>query len=91
MEGPRLQAPEVSHAKPSGDEGPVVMALLRIQASPLRAWRGHLQVTFHDGALVLSGHLPSFYLKQVLQTIMRGLPGVERVENQVRVGRIPLP
>ena len=45
------------------------------------------QVTFRyvQGVLVLRGRLPSFYLKQVLQTLLRDLEGVERIDNQVEV------
>lgn len=53
-------------------------------------FRGHeadVRVQLHAGRLVLSGKLPSFYLKQVLQSIVRGLPGVQRVDNQVDVVR----
>ena len=42
-------------------------------------------IQFHDGRLVLIGRLPSFYLKQVLQTALRGLPGVKQIDNQVDV------
>lgn len=38
-----------------------------------------------DDILVLTGHLPSFYLKQVLQTALQNLPGIARVDNQVQV------
>ena len=45
------------------------------------------QVTFRyvQGVLILQGRLPSFYLKQVLQTLLRELEGVERIDNQVEV------
>jgi hypothetical protein len=38
-----------------------------------------------DDVLVLTGHLPSFYLKQVLQTALQNLPGVARINNRVEV------
>ena len=45
------------------------------------------QVTFRydQGVLILQGRLPSFYLKQVLQTLLRDLEGVEQIDNQVEV------
>ena len=45
------------------------------------------QVTFSysQGILTLEGRLPSFYLKQVLQTLLRGLDGVTRIVNRVDV------
>jgi len=42
-------------------------------------------IEYQKGDLVLMGRLPSFYLKQVLQTVLRGLPGVERIDNRVDV------
>lgn len=38
-----------------------------------------------DDLLVLTGNLPSFYLKQVLQTALQNLPGIARLDNQVQV------
>lgn len=45
------------------------------------------QVTFRyaQGVLILQGRLSSFYLKQVLQTLLRDLEGVKRIDNQVEV------
>jgi hypothetical protein len=39
--------------------------------------------------LTLCGCLPSFYLKQILQTLLRDLEGVERIENLVHVTGAP--
>ena len=45
------------------------------------------QVTFRyvQGVLILRGRVPSFYLKQVLLTLLRDLEGVEHIDNQVEV------
>jgi hypothetical protein len=45
------------------------------------------QITFNcsKGVLTLRGRLPSFYLKQMLQTLLRNLDGVTRIDNQVDV------
>ena len=40
-----------------------------------------------DGAIVLSGNVPSFYLKQVVQTIAGSVDGVRRLDNRVEVIR----
>ena len=45
------------------------------------------KITWHyeAGSLTLSGCVPSFYLKQVLQEMMRGIDHVEQVHNDVDV------
>ena len=45
------------------------------------------QVTcsYSQGILTLEGRLSSFYLKQVLQTLLRDLDGVTRIDNRVDV------
>ncbi len=51
-------------------------------------FRGYLDsVTFEivEGTLILTGRLPSFYLKQILQTAMKNMPGVKRIDNRVDV------
>lgn len=40
---------------------------------------------FADGTLTLQGCVPSFYLKQVLQELLRNIAQVDRIENDVAV------
>ena len=40
---------------------------------------------FRDGSLFLRGHVPSFYHKQLAQTAVAGLKGVEQVVNEIDV------
>jgi hypothetical protein len=44
-----------------------------------------IEICFSDGILTLRGQLPSFYLKQVLQTLLRDVEGVVRIDNRVDV------
>ena len=44
-----------------------------------------LRCEFADGRLILNGRVPTYYLKQVAQTIVRQLPGVRRIDNRVDV------
>ncbi len=39
----------------------------------------------HNGHLVLRGRVPTFYLKQVAQTLVRQLPQVRQIENRLDV------
>ena len=66
----------------------------RLKAAALQAlenhchFRGrtrHIHIEDHAGELVLRGNVPSYYLKQVLQTVLRGIRGVRRIDNQVQV------
>jgi osmotically-inducible protein OsmY len=40
---------------------------------------------YHEGVLALRGRVPSFYLKQVAQTVVRQIEGVIEILNQVEV------
>lgn len=40
---------------------------------------------FTDGCLMMAGEVPSFYIKQVIQEVVRKLEEVERVENRIEV------
>jgi osmotically-inducible protein OsmY len=44
-----------------------------------------VRVVFREGIVTLSGRLPSFYLKQLAQTAVRGVSGVEVIANQIEV------
>lgn len=59
-----------------------VVAMLRGAAHrPLQ----RLEVSGADGTVVLSGRLPSYYLKQLAQSLAAAVPGVERIENRTVV------
>ncbi len=44
---------------------------------------------FHEGVLTLRGQVPSFYLKQVAQELIRRLDGAEEVNNRLEVAAAP--
>jgi osmotically-inducible protein OsmY len=45
----------------------------------------NVKCDFHAGVLTLRGALPTYYLKQVAQTTVAGLDGVDRVVNLIEV------
>ncbi len=40
---------------------------------------------YSEQTLFLHGHVPSFYLKQLAQTAVAGLDGVDQVVNEIEV------
>lgn len=40
---------------------------------------------YHEGVLVLTGVVPTFYMKQMAQTLMRNLDQVELIDNRIVV------
>lgn len=57
-----------------------------LEECPLFRGRSDLiHVDKRDGQLVLQGRLPSYYLKQMLQTVRRDVEGVRRIDNRVVV------
>lgn len=40
---------------------------------------------FQNGVLTLRGRVPSFYLKQVAQSVLTNIEGVDRIDNRVDV------
>jgi osmotically-inducible protein OsmY len=57
----------------------------RLMASPYSALHG-VACTFHEGVLVLHGRVASFYLKQLAQSSVGHIVGVDEVSNRVEVG-----
>lgn len=55
--------------------------LLRSPYGELRRVTGD----FHEGILTLRGRVSSFYLKQIAQSLVQRLEGVERIVNRVEV------
>ena len=40
---------------------------------------------YHEGVLLLRGQVPTYYLKQIAQTVVARVPGVEHVDNRIHV------
>jgi len=40
---------------------------------------------FENGVLTLRGNVPSFYMKQMAQTLVRGVSEVQHIDNRVEV------
>lgn len=45
----------------------------------------NLQCECHEGVLILRGCLPTYYLKQLAQTLVAGIDGVQRIVNEIEV------
>ena len=73
-----------SAAKLSGDVLQRVRGKLSRSCHFTRHWR-EIDCDYREGILTLRGCVPTFYLKQVLQSILKDLPGVRRVDNRVDV------
>ncbi len=59
-------------------------AQVRLQHSPYRAIRS-VSCRFDDGVLTLIGRVPTFHHKQLAQTAVAGLSGVNQVDNRIKV------
>ena len=56
----------------------------RLQKNSYLALR-YLKCTCEDGVVTIQGRVPSYYLKQLAQTVVGQVEGVEKVVNQVEV------
>ena len=60
------------------------LAARRLRESSYHVLRS-LSCEFRDGVLILRGSVDSYYLKQVAQTAVFGIPFVDEVDNRVEV------
>ncbi len=60
------------------------LAEQRLRAARFAAMR-RVSCSYADGVLTLSGVVATYHLKQLAQTIVRGIDEVSRVENCLRV------
>lgn len=74
--------PKPETIRPSQPICAVVMAALRSTGYRLLA---NLQCEVQDGIVKLSGSVPSFFLKQMAQSVVLRLDQVKRVENSLEV------
>ena len=45
----------------------------------------NVQCDFHEGVLTLKGCLPTYYLKQMAQSVVGRVVGVQRIVNEIEV------
>lgn len=57
----------------------------RLSSCPYSCYFNRVSWCFARGTLKLEGCVPSFYMKQILQTMLRDLEHVERIANEVDV------
>jgi hypothetical protein len=65
----------------------ILQSAIKILAndSRLHAYRKAIRIESDGDRLIMSGRLPTFYLKQVLQETLRQIDGVHRIVNHVDV------
>ena len=42
-------------------------------------------ISYHDGCVVLQGRVPTYFLKQLAQSVASSRPGVQVVDNEIEV------
>jgi hypothetical protein len=82
-------------ARPGVDQMPVAEALkptvegaarrCLTKECPYAFYFREVRCEFTDGVLKVSGRVPTFYLKQILQSRLANIAGVQWVDNQVDV------
>ena len=80
--------PAIARTLGGGSQRPSVELLARrwlAEKCPYAFCFNQVTFSYSHGVLTLEGRLPSFYLKQVLQTLLRDLDGVTRIVNRVDV------
>jgi osmotically-inducible protein OsmY len=77
--------PPLTRTRAAG-EHLVRQAATKLQTSPYSDLR-RLHVAYESGSLTLSGNVPSYYLKQMAQTIAAETAGVDHVRNRIAVVR----
>jgi hypothetical protein len=70
----------------SNRANPAQCARLLLDQHPCFASRTRLfEFECTENVLIVRGRVPTYYVKQLLQTALMGLQGVERIDNQVDV------
>jgi hypothetical protein len=79
---------DIAERTDSYGTGLVLSVRERLEGHPhFRGRASLLEIALVEETVVLSGCLPSHYLKQLLQEAVRHMPGVGDIDNQVDVMR----
>ena len=60
------------------------IARLRLRQCPYPILR-QVHCRYHEGVLILCGNVPTFYMKQIAQTVVSSLDQVEQIDNRIVV------
>jgi hypothetical protein len=77
-------APESADSRSERDKELLEVAEARLRHSSYLELRG-ICCDFHNGALTLLGSVSSYYLRQVAQSLVLGLDGIEIIDNRLQV------
>lgn len=86
--GAPVDTDPVALDEPVDPETPIDLeekARICLQHSPYRAIR-RVDCTISEGVLTLTGQVPTYHYKQLAQTAISQLPGVEQIVNSIDVG-----
>jgi hypothetical protein len=83
----RMQATVIEHSAPSRERTNLsVVARTYLESHPHFRGRMNDVAIAQDGrTLLLTGRMPTFYLKQLVQEAVRRVPGVHSVRNMIDV------
>jgi hypothetical protein len=76
----RTRKPDSPHDSPLDD-----VVRRRINTCAYRGNFHYVRWSIDGEKLILTGRVPSFYLKQVLQTLLRDIQDVRQIDNRVEV------
>jgi osmotically-inducible protein OsmY len=87
MTGGPVSPEQIEDTPTSGaaESAPLAEAVRNALQQTAHGWLQRVAVTVEAGSVVLRGKLPSFYLKQVAQTIVLAVPGVGTLRNELNV------
>jgi osmotically-inducible protein OsmY len=78
------EAPSGTLLEDSIDRRVALLAECQLRDTTYQPLTG-ISCDFHDGVAVLRGTVPTFYLKQVAQSVVRKLAGVKQIDNRIEV------
>jgi CheY-like chemotaxis protein len=84
LQGLLASSPRTEAARPAGPAEVAERAAGRLRRNFYLALK-NVTCECQEGVLTLRGCLPSYYLKQMAQTAVAGVQGVQRVENRIEV------
>ncbi len=78
----------LSSSPPAAETMVAEIARQRLRQSPYPILR-RIHCRYHAGVLMLTGEVPTFYMKQIAQTLVRDVEQVEQIENRLIVDSSP--
>ena len=80
-----MHSPLISHLGTADTNRYIAHRAMELVCSQRNSFHHSIRCEFHEGALLIHGHVSTYFEKQLVQESVRSIPGIQLIVNHVEV------